>query len=200
MTKKFFWIALVVLAVIIGLYPLIYFMIDRKFGLLNSKSDEVLTSVLWNIHFYIHIIFGGIALLTGWTQFGKAFRNRNLNLHRKTGKVYVVSVVLSSLAGIYIGFFATGGIVSSLGFISLGLIWLYVTVMAFLMIKKREIEQHRKFMIYSYALCFAAVTLRIWLPLLSLVFHDFITAYRITAWLCWIPNILFAKYSIKQQK
>jgi len=47
-------------------------------------------------------------------------------------------------------------------------------------------------MIYSYAECFAAVTLRIWLPLLTLVLGEFLTAYRIVAWLCWVPNILFA--------
>ena len=198
MTKNVFWILVVVLAILIGLYPVIYFIIDRKFGLLSSKSDEVLTAILWNITFYTHIVFGGIALLIGWTQFREKLRNRNLSLHRKIGKVYIVSVVLSSLAGIYIGFFATGGIVSSLGFISLGFIWLYVTVMAFLTIKKRKVEEHKKFMIYSYSLCFAAVTLRIWLPLLSLVFRDFNAAYITSAWLCWIPNLIFATRVIQK--
>ncbi len=49
-------------------------------------------------------------------------------------------------------------------------------------------------MIYSYAACFAAVTLRLWLPMLTALFHDFKTAYRIVAWLCWLPNLAVARY------
>ncbi len=55
-------------------------------------------------------------------------------------------------------------------------------------------------MIISYALCFAAVTLRIWLPILEVVFGDFNTAYIITAWLCWIPNLIGALLFIKHKK
>ena len=47
-------------------------------------------------------------------------------------------------------------------------------------------------MIYSYALSFSAVTLRIWLPLLISQFNDFIIAYQIVAWLSWIPNLIVA--------
>src|SRR5690606_7833263 len=101
-------------------------------------------------------------------------------------------VLFSSIAGILIAFFATGGFVSSLGFFCLGMIWLYTTIMAYLSIKKGQVESHQKMMIYSYAVCFSAVTLRIWLPLLIITFGDFITAYMIVAWLCWVPNLLVA--------
>ena len=53
-------------------------------------------------------------------------------------------------------------------------------------------------MIYSYAACFAAVTLRIWLPMLSALIGDFVIAYRIIAWLCWIPNIIWANQIVKR--
>ena len=99
---------------------------------------------------------------------------------------------------IYIGFFATGGLVSSLGFICLGVIWFYTTLMAYIHIKNKRINQHQQMMIYSYAACFAAVTLRIWLPLLILTFGDFITAYKIVAWLCWIPNIIIANLIVRR--
>ncbi len=196
--QRIFWILLVVFAIIIGLYPSIYFIIDRKFGLLSTKSDEILASGLWNICFYIHIFFGGIALLLGWTQFMKTFRNRYPQRHRKIGKIYILSVLLSSSAGIYIGFFATGGIISSLGFISLGVVWFSVTWMAFSTIKKKKIIEHQKLMIYSYAMCFAAVTLRLWLPLLVVASGNFVTGYIMVAWLCWIPNLIFAKFFIQR--
>ena len=192
MGKKIIWVLFVLFAVLIGLYPVIYFIQDRTFGLLSSKSTELLTSVFWNIGFYTHIIFGGIALFIGWTQFSPKMRNRRMALHRKLGKVYVVAALLSALAGIYIGFFATGGWVSSTGFICLGIIWFYTTLKAYLYIKHGEIEQHQKMMVYSYAACFAAVTLRIWLPILTMVYGDFSKAYLLVAWLCWIPNLIVA--------
>ncbi|MDO9554703.1 DUF2306 domain-containing protein [Rhodonellum sp.] len=197
MIKKGLWVVLAVMAILIGLYPAIYFLVDRKFGLLNTKSDALLTYDFWNVGFYTHIIFGGIALLIGWTQFRAGFRNRHLKLHKRIGKVYVFGALLSALAGIYIGHFATGGLVSMLGFILLGILWFYFTLMAYVTIKKKQIDNHEKMMIYSYALCFSAVTLRIWLPLLTMLFGDFITAYPIVAWLCWLPNLLVAFFIVR---
>jgi hypothetical protein len=56
-------------------------------------------------------------------------------------------------------------------------------------------------MIRSYALTFAAVTLRIWLPfLIGILGLTFIEAYKIVAWLSWIPNILVAELIISRIK
>lgn len=76
--KKATWISFGFLSVIIGLYPIIYFLIDRQFGLLSSKSAELLNNNLWNICFYGHIILGGLALLIGWLQFSPKQVNLNL--------------------------------------------------------------------------------------------------------------------------
>lgn len=192
MARKAVWILMIALAIVVGLYPVIYFLIDRKFGLLISKSNELLANITWNTAFYTHIILGGIALLIGWTQFSLKLRTKNITLHKRIGKFYVILVMLSSIAGIYIAFFATGGIISSLGFICLGLIWLFTTAMAYIHIRNGQIIQHQKMMVYSYAACFAAVTLRIWLPLLIMLLGDFTSAYIIVAWLCWVPNMFVA--------
>ena len=198
MFKQFLWILFVVLAIAIGLYPAIYFLIDREFGLLASKSNELLTNVFWNIGFYTHIIPGGVALLIGWSQFSTKWREARLSLHRNIGKIYVLCAFLSALAAIYISFYATGGIIASLGFFSLGCIWLLTTLRAFLSIKKGNITEHQTMMIYSYAACFAAVTLRIWLPLLIMWYQDFEPAYRVVAWLCWVPNLMVAWLIVKK--
>ena len=198
MTKKVPWIITAVLATIVGLYPFTYFFINRKFGLLQSKSDALLANVFWNIGFYMHITLGGIALLIGWTQFSVRLRTNKLKLHRRIGKVYVIAALISSLTSIYIALYATGGIIASLGFICLGFIWFCTTLKAYIEIKKGRIENHQKMMIYSYAACFSAVTLRIYLPILVIIFHDFIKAYLLVAWLCWIPNMIVAWFTVKQ--
>ena len=198
MTQKIAKIGIALFAIIIGLYPALYFFKDRTFGLLSSKSAELLANALWNTAFYTHIILGGIALLIGWLQFSTKLRLTKLSLHRTIGKIYVVAVLMSSVAGIGIGFFATGGLVTSAGFICLGIIWFTTTLLAYTAIRKVQIEQHRRLMIYSYAACFAAVTLRLWLPLLIMLFGDFIIAYSVVAWLSWVPNIIVANLIVRK--
>jgi hypothetical protein len=54
-------------------------------------------------------------------------------------------------------------------------------------------------MLRSYALIFAAVTLRIWLPLLIMAYGgQFLPAYRWVAWISWVPNALFAEWTIRR--
>ncbi len=198
MIKKTGWVLFASLSIIIGLYPVIYFIIDRRFGLLGLKPDAIISNAVWNTAFYLHIILGGLALLIGWMQFSAGIRKRYLNLHRKMGKLYVLAVLMSSLAGIYIGFYAAGGWIPASGFICLGVVWFYSTLKAYTSIKNKQVVQHQKMMIYSYAACFAAVTLRIWLPLLQLVFNNFTTSYLIVAWLCWVPNLIVAYFIVKR--
>ena len=198
--KKASWIILGVLSITIGLYPMLYFFIDREFGLLGTKSVDLLSNTLWNIMFYVHIFFGGLALLIGWLQFIKKLRIRNIKLHRGIGKIYVVSVLISGICGLYIAFFSTGGITSTVGFSSLALIWIISTFLGYKSIKNGKIKLHEDLMIYSYAACFAAVTLRFWLPILTILLDDFIFAYRIVAWLCWVPNLLVAYLIINYKK
>ena len=197
--KKSFFIFFAILATAVGFYPSIYFLIDRKFGLLQSKSAALLVNPLWNIQFYIHIILGGIALLIGWIQFLKP-QGVVGKFHKQVGKIYVISALLSALSGIYIASFATGGLVAALGFLCLGVLWFYFTLQAFLKVREMNFTRHAELMTYSYACCFAAVTLRIWLPLLIYYFDEFNKAYVIVAWLCWIPNLIVAFLLIKLKK
>jgi uncharacterized membrane protein len=187
------WGALIFFAIGVGVYPAMYFLVDMSQGFLASKTAEVLQSQVWSTAFYLHIIFGGISLLTGWSQFRKKFRNRNLSFHRTLGKIYLVAVAISGLFGLYIAFFATGGVVSSLGFGGLALAWLFTTSSAYRSIRAKDIDTHEKWMIRSYALTFAAVTLRIWLPLSQIAGIDFMVAYPIISWLCWVPNLVVAE-------
>ncbi|MGZ3765153.1 MAG: DUF2306 domain-containing protein [Mucilaginibacter sp.] len=202
MKRKYLpWIAFAFFAIAVGLYPLAYYLFDmHDKGLLASKTKELLENTIWHTAFYVHITFGGIALLTGWTQFSTRLRDRYLNTHRQVGKVYVSSVMLSSLAGFYIALSASGGITSTLGFGALATLWFFTIVKAYTTILKKEIKQHENWMIRNYALTFAAVTLRLYLPISQAALHmEFITAYRIISWLCWIPNIIIAEIIVSKR-
>jgi hypothetical protein len=198
--KNLPWIPLIFFAIAVGFYPLVYYFVDmHNKGLLQTKPLELVNNTVWHSLFYTHITFGGIALLTGWTQFSKRLRTRYLNTHRLIGKIYIIAVILSGCAALYIAFFASGGIICVLGFGSLAILWLISVIKAYTSIIKRDIIQHENWMIRNYALTFAAVTLRIWLPMMQFLIHlDFNTAYRIVSWLCWVPNIIVAEIIISK--
>ena len=195
--KIFGWIIFAFFAIVIGLYPVLYLVLDLSKGFLSSKSAEVLQNQVWSFFFYQHILLGGLALLTGWTQFSRKIRNKNLTLHRTIGKVYVIACLLSGCAGLYIAFYATGGLIASLGFGGLAIAWLVSTSKAFLLIRKKEIDAHQEWMVRSYSLTFAAVTLRIYLPLAQLAAISFVPAYLVISWLCWVPNLLVAEWMVR---
>lgn len=197
--KKTRWILFLAFAILIGLYPFSYLFINPDYTFLNTKSDELRSSVLWQWGFNCHIYFGGLALMIGWTQFSNKWRNKYVTWHRNIGKIYLISVLISGICGVGIGFFANGGWISELGFISLGIIWLTSSALAYIRVRQKNFIDHEYWMIFSYAACFAAVTLRIWLPLLTIAIGDFIPAYRIVAWLCWVPNVLFAWWLVRKR-
>lgn len=197
--KKALWIIAAILSTLVGLYPILFFVTDKKFGLLSLKPAELFNDQLWQVSFYGHIAFGGIALLIGWLQFSKRIRVRYTKLHRNIGKTYVVSVLISGICSLIIALNATGGVISILGFLSMGIIWLATSLLGFRVIRQGNVDLHEKFMIFSYATCFSAVTLRIFLPLLVMALGEFNTAYRIVAWLCWVPNILVAYLIVRNR-
>lgn len=192
MLKKGLWALFIFLAVAIALLATIPFFIEDKFGIMEMKTDELLANKVWSAGFYTHIISGGSALLTGWILFIKKLRNKYISIHRNIGKIYVISALIGALSGIFVGFYATGGLIASAGFITVGIIWFYTTLNGYRHIKNGRFSQHEKMMIYSYSVCFAAVTLRFYLPLSMALGIDFVVAYKFIAWLSWLPNLMIA--------
>jgi uncharacterized membrane protein len=192
------WYIVAFLAITIGLYPVLFTLVDMtRQGLLAGKGD-LLDSSIYMLLFYMHITGGGIALLTGWSQFSQSLRNKRKQLHRTVGKIYLISILfVGGPGGILIAYQADGGLVGKVGFALLGIFWWIFSAQAYLKIRQGNIQEHKLWMIRSYALTFAAVTLRIWLPLLGIGF-SFEEAYPLIAWLCWVPNMMFAELIIRK--
>lgn len=78
--------------------------------------------------------------------------------------------------------------------------WLFASSAAYRAIRSKDIDSHERWMTRSYALTFAAVTLRIWLPLSMIAGLEFVFAYRIISFLCWVPNLLIAEMLISSNR
>ena len=52
----------------------------------------------------------------------------------------------------------------------------------------------------SFSLAFAAVTLRVYIPVSQIAGLDYTDSYRVIAWLCWVPNLLVAELLIRSAR
>jgi uncharacterized membrane protein len=181
------WAVLVFFAVPISLYAFAYVIVGQP--MYPPPLAASLSSRPWGIN--PHALFGGVSLLTGGLQFHRKLRRR-VRLHRVLGRVYVVSCLVTGAAGLYMAAYSYGGWITHLGFGALGALLVFTTLMAFLAIRRGDVERHRRWMTRSYALIFGAVTLRLQLPLLAASF-GFLDGYRIVAWSSWVPNVIAAE-------
>jgi hypothetical protein len=84
------------------------------------KDDFLTSNDLWKIYFYTHLLTAGVALLIGWTQFASKLRTKSIKTHRAIGKIYLAPVMISLITAIYIGFYATGAIITITGIVLIG--------------------------------------------------------------------------------
>lgn len=153
----------------------------------------------WPIVARIHFIGGALALALGVFQVNSSLRTRYLNVHRWSGRVYLLAVAAAGVASFAMALKASAGPVAQSGFALLALLWLGTSLAAYLSIRRRDVRAHREWMIRSYALTLAAVTLRIYLPASLIAGVHFMTAYPIIAWMCWVPNLLLAEWLVRSQ-
>lgn len=146
-----------------------------------------------------HFVGGGTALLVGAFQFVTRLRNRWPGLHRWMGRGYAVAVGVAGCSALALAPHAMTGGFAAAGFGSLGICWLATTALAVVAIRRRRIAVHRNWMIRSYALTLAAVTLRIYLMSSQLAGISFAVAYPAIAWLCWVLNLLLAEVFIRSR-
>ena len=142
----------------------------------------------------VHFFTGGVALMVGVWGFRRDLLVRRRAWHRRIGKLYVVMVLVSGVAALLMACFAMGGVVTHLGFGIGAVFWLTATTIGWHRIhKRRDVAAHRRWMVRSYALTCAAITLRLQLAPLSELLGGFTPAYRVVSWSAWIPNLIAAE-------
>src|SRR3954453_11117995 len=153
--------------------------------------------------FYLHVASGGLALLLSPIQFVARLRARAPRVHRAVGRVTLASIAVAGVAGVVLAPHSLAGPVGTAGFGLLAVLWLVFAATAFRAIRRRDVAAHRRWMVRTFALTYAAVTLRLWLLALtgfqtSLAGVDaqaaFEHAYLVVPFLAWVPNLLVPEW------
>lgn len=174
-----------------------YIPYNTDVAFLRIKQD-VIDIPFYKLAFFTHVYTAIFVLPAGFTQFSVYVRRKLPLLHKYTGWIYAVTVILfAGPSGFYMGIYANGGVVSQMSFCLLASLWILFTAMAITKAIQRDFKSHRAFLIRSFALTLSAITLRAWKYLLVFLFHPRpMDVYEIVAWLGWIPNIIIAELII----
>jgi len=158
----------------------------------------------------LHVVGAAVALVTGPLQFWEGARLRFGRLHRWVGRTYLSGVAVGGVASLVMAPFNTAGMVGFLGFGTLGVLWLWTSWRAYRAIRAGDVRAHRAWVIRSFALTYAAVTLRIWTAVLvgvqAAAARDafdfdaaFANAYHAVTFLSWLPNLVVAELMVRRR-
>ncbi len=143
--------------------------------------------------FFAHVGFAPLALLLMPFQFLSGLRISKPRLHRWIGRSYGVAVLIAGIGGLFMAANTNAGPIAGLGFGLLAVFWLGATARGIWLARARRISEHRIWMIRSAALTFAAVTLRLYIPISQMAGWPFEPSYSVIAWICWVPNLLLVE-------
>lgn len=136
-----------------------YFVFRDAMPILTFTDERYATFKLDVLIVFLHVLGGLLALIIGPLQFSTRLRKSYPIWHRTAGKIYVYSIFLAAPISFYLllGF---GGVEFALPTFIFGFLWLINTLIAFLLAVKKRFLLHSQFMVRSYALTFAFVSVR----------------------------------------
>jgi uncharacterized membrane protein len=193
MTKKAFaWLGMTLLALAVAGYAItMLFAPEFRPSFVRNLFEERPVAA------FVHFMGGAIALVVGAFQLNSRLRTRFIGAHRWLGRLYVLAVLIGGVAAFTLALHSFGGPIAHTGFGLLAACWMGSTLNAYRHIRQGNLSTHRNWMIRSYALTLAAVTLRLYLPSSQLAGFTMAAAYPAISWLCWVPNLLIAEWFVR---
>ncbi|MBV7334763.1 DUF2306 domain-containing protein [Chloroflexi bacterium TSY] len=164
-----------------------------------SEPDPASFEGRYNVHPYLtllHIIPGFLFMALGPLQLIRKIRSRWIQVHRWSGRIYLVSALVTGVGGIILTFrlpiFGTfTATVAALFFMA---IFLFALVKGYLHIRRGEIVQHREWMIRAFALGLGISSQRVLLGLLLWLFDlTFVEAWDTAVWSGFVIMLLSAE-------
>lgn len=202
--QRYLWLVLLLgLVVFNALYAL-----PRYLTFDESKARIALDPARTDEHFgflVVHAVTGNVAMITLLLQMWPWLRRHYPQVHRVSGRVYILAGVLPSAGiGVTALLLMRQGQVDSLGLGTMGVLWIATTVIGWQRARQHRYVEHQRWMVYSFALALGTTWGRIILEFLTafpkLAVH--VNPYMLldfTSWLGWILNLLAAHLWIESR-
>ncbi len=199
--QRYLWLVLTLGLVV---FNFVYAM-PRYLSLDPSQSRSVLDPSA-PAHFGLlvaHVVTGNVAMATVLLQLWPWLRRHYPQVHRASGRVYILAGALPSAAlGVFALIPLRPGPAGSIGLGAMGVLWIVTTVIGWRMARQRRYAEHRRWMIYSFALALGTSWGRIIVVILTAfpslqVSVDVLI--EVANWLGWVVNLLIAHLWIESR-
>lgn len=149
----------------------------------------------------LHMSGGMLALLSGPWQFWTGLRQRNMRVHRWTGRLFLSGVGVGCIGAFQMAVSTTFGWAFGFSLLGLALAWLSTAGMALYAILRGMVQTHKEWMVRAYVVTFAFVTFR--------VLNDYGPTSRLQpdndraltiAWACWTIPLLITEVILQLRR
>jgi uncharacterized membrane protein len=160
-----------------------------------------------------HVMFASVAIVAAVAQIWPGLRVRRPALHRRCGRVYLVTAIPAAVCAMVIGAATPFGPFLAVSNVFLASLWLWFTINGYLAARQRRFGDHRRHMIRSATLALSIVTNRIWTPLLFITLqplqdsifdgnekHYLWFAAGLGAWLGWTLPLLTVQWWLDRKQ
>ena len=168
-------------------------------ALLGLNVEEGIKVRAAPIGFLIHTLLGSIGLLCGILQLNQRILKKNRKIHRIIGWTYLLTIWSTSISGFWNALFFDVPILAKIVFLMISTFWFCATTIAYLRIRAGRIQEHREWMIRSFAISFFFVTFSLWVPTLLAIMPEEI-AWPIGLALAASLNLLVAEIWIRRSR
>ena len=173
----------------------------RYFTGLQTPPEVVTDNAFAHPFLLLHVAAGVTALVLAPIQLVPRIRERIPALHRASGRIYAVACAIGAPAGFMLALGTTAGPIAGAGFAVSALLWPVFTFLGIKAAIDGRLDDHRAWMIRSFAITSTAITLRLMLPFAGLVLAvPFFPAYRVIAWLSWLTNLAIAELYLRRKQ
>ena len=199
LTKIILYGLLIYFIYLLGLITIQYIPIRYDVAFLNIKHEEIKLTY-YKLAFFSHVYTSIFVISLGLTQFSKTIRSRFSFIHKLSGKIYILLILLIACpSGLVMAYHANGGLIPQISFSILSILWFTFTLKAYTAIKKGNFQKHKNFMIRSYALTLSAISLRLFkYGIVSTFELPPMDTYKIVSVLGWVMNLAIAEMIIRR--
>lgn len=168
----------------------------------RTRSGIVGMSTKYVDHFgytYAHMVPGILILLLAPIQFSASIRRRHTRLHRWSGRVVLVMVLLAAISAVFFGIIESSAPPLERPTIAIfTFLFLFAAGRAFIAIRLRDIARHREWMIRMLAMAIGIGTVRVVsLAVVLIVRARWETTFVISMWTGWLLSIAVAEAWIR---
>ncbi|MFV2013414.1 MULTISPECIES: DUF2306 domain-containing protein [unclassified Micromonospora] len=199
--QRYLWLVLLLGLVVFNLV----YALPRYLSLDPAQSRSGLDPSV-SAHFGLlvaHVVTGNIAMVTVLLQLWPWLRRNLPQVHRISGRVYILAGALPSAA---LGLFALIPLrpnhSGSVGLGVMGLLWIVTTLVGWRMARQGRFAEHQRWMLYSFALALGTSWGRVVVSLLTAfptLPVNFSLLVEVNNWLGWIMNLLIVHLWIESR-